>query len=598
MSPGPKADRSAPIPERVGRYEVLLPIASGGMATVYLARTAGAGGFERDVALKLTHAHLRENPEFAADLLEEAKLAVRIRHRNVVSVLDVGDDPLGLFLVMDYVHGDTLSHLRRQAELRSEAFPVGIGLKILIDALIGLHAAHELKDDKGRPLGLVHRDFSPQNILVGIDGIAQLTDFGIAKASTRLGHTLSGVVKGKTKYMSPEQARAQHTNRRADVWAAGIVAWEILAGCKLYPEGNEVGTLLKVATEAPPRLRTVNPSIAPAFEDAVADALTMDLAARCPTAAAFAQELRAACQAHCPLPDSIEVSEYVERMVGPKLAERERRAAEIISLRKKMGTLARSFEESISGINSDSNPIHMSRASQSSIPDVPPPPFALLAPAGPASSEPPVEAKTASPAAAGPEPERAVTDTTSVARAGTSVPVPRAPLVLKAVAGALVAIGVVTSGLVVWHWRSSSGPAATASSVPVTPGPSTELSTTPAASAAEVPSANPAPRDSSTVVETPGAVAVSANAPLRWLRVDDRLVQVGGGARDFDLLLESAERSKDCKLEAVSLDGRIATMKLAAGAREVVVQFPLVSGKGSSKTGRPPLATNPYSKSK
>src|SRR6185369_6600747 len=152
----------APRPQRDGRYDVLLPIASGGMATVYLARTTGLGGFERDVALKLTLSHLRESPEFARDLLEEAELAVRIRHANVVSVLDVGEDPAGLFLVMDYIEGDTLGGLVRRAIKAGSPIAPGVAIRILLDALAGLQAAHELADEEGHPLVLVHRDFSPQ----------------------------------------------------------------------------------------------------------------------------------------------------------------------------------------------------------------------------------------------------------------------------------------------------------------------------------------------------------------------------------------------------------------------------------------------------
>src|SRR5215472_6678239 len=162
----PSGPESAPqrLPDRIGRYEILLPLASGGMGTVYLARARGVGGFEREVAVKLLHAHLRDAPGSGLELIEEAKLAVRIRHPNVVPMLDVGDDPLGMFLVMDYIEGDTLSGLQRRAAAAGDALPIRISLRVLIDALAGLHAAHELKDEASNPLGLVHRDFSPQNI--------------------------------------------------------------------------------------------------------------------------------------------------------------------------------------------------------------------------------------------------------------------------------------------------------------------------------------------------------------------------------------------------------------------------------------------------
>ena len=318
-----------PAPSRVGRYEILSRIASGGMATVYLARARGALGFEREVALKLTHAHLRESPEFAAVLLEEAKLAVRIRHSNVVSILDVGEDPYGVFLVMEYVEGGTLLGLMKRAEAEGAPLPLGIGMRILLDALAGLHAAHELTGDDGAPLGVVHRDFSPHNVLVGKDGVAKLTDFGIAKAATSVGHTATGVVKGKAAYMAPEQARGHAVDRRCDVWAAGIVAWELIAGRRLYPKNEDgVPVLLKVVSEAPPRLRDVRADVPPDLDEAVASALTMDVSKRCASAQLFARQLAAAMAPWERVADGIEVGEHIVRVAGAQLAERRAKLAQ------------------------------------------------------------------------------------------------------------------------------------------------------------------------------------------------------------------------------------------------------------------------------
>jgi eukaryotic-like serine/threonine-protein kinase len=311
--------RPAPsFPERIGRYDLLLPIASGGMATVYLACVRGPMGFEAEVALKLTHPHLRESTEFAADLLEEAKLAVRIRHRNVAAVIDAGVDPLGVYLVMEYVEGDTLSGLNKA----SKPLPKKMAMRVLVDALAGLHAAHELLDEDGKLLGVVHRDFTPHNILVGTDGVARLTDFGIAKAATRLSHTRTGFVKGKIGYMSPEQARGSLVDRRCDVWAAGVIAWEVLAGKRLHAVEDDVAVLLKVATETPPRLRTVEPSIHPEIDEAVASALDRNMETRCPSALALSRRLGAACKEHGLLAETEEVAEWIRLMAGAKLAGR------------------------------------------------------------------------------------------------------------------------------------------------------------------------------------------------------------------------------------------------------------------------------------
>jgi eukaryotic-like serine/threonine-protein kinase len=288
------------------------------MATVYLACVRGPMGFEAEVALKLTHPHLRESTEFAADLLEEAKLAVRIRHQNVAAVIDAGVDPLGVYLVMEYVEGDTLSGLNKA----NKPLPKKMAMRVLVDALAGLHAAHELLDEDGKLLGVVHRDFTPHNILVGTDGVARLTDFGIAKAATRLSHTRTGFVKGKIGYMSPEQARGSLVDRRCDVWAAGVIAWEVLAGQRLHAVEDDVAVLLKVATETPPRLRTVEPSIPPEIEEAVASALDRNMETRCPSALAFSRRLGAACKVHGLLAETEEVAEWIRLMAGARLAAR------------------------------------------------------------------------------------------------------------------------------------------------------------------------------------------------------------------------------------------------------------------------------------
>jgi serine/threonine-protein kinase len=305
-------------PPRIGRYDLLLPIASGGMATVYLATTRGPMGFEAEVALKLTHPHLVESTEFSADLLEEAKLAVRIRHRNVAAVIDADVDPLGVYLVMEYVEGDTLSGLTKSTPL----MPKRMALRVLLDALAGLHAAHELQGEHGEKLNVVHRDFTPHNILVGTDGVARLTDFGVAKAASRLGHTRTGFIKGKIGYMSPEQAKGVPLDRRCDVWAAGVIAWELLAGRRLFTTEDDVATLLKVVTEEPPRLRTIDPSIHPDIDDAVASALDRNLETRCPSAQAFARRLGVACRPHVGLAEPEEVAEWIAFVVGPRLEAR------------------------------------------------------------------------------------------------------------------------------------------------------------------------------------------------------------------------------------------------------------------------------------
>lgn len=289
---------------------------------MYLARTRGVAGFEREVALKLVHAHLRADEESRMHLLEEARLAARIRHPNVVPVTEVDSDSCGVFLVMEYVEGEALSGLVRLLRDSNHRLPTRLIARIMNDALAGLHAAHELRDPQGQPVGLVHRDFSPQNILVGIEGVARLADFGVAKAASRTVRTKTGLVKGKVAYMSPEQARGHKVDRRCDVWAAGVVVWELVTGRKLYDHEDDVATLLSVVTEEPPRLGSVLQGVPASLDDAVAYALTSDVGSRCPSAETFRQMLESAWDECGGMASTTELGAFVRQTVGQRLAER------------------------------------------------------------------------------------------------------------------------------------------------------------------------------------------------------------------------------------------------------------------------------------
>jgi serine/threonine-protein kinase len=289
---------------------------------VYLARTRGVAGFEREVALKLVHAHLRADEESRMHLLEEARLAARIRHPNVVPVTEVDADSIGVFLVMEYVEGEALSGLVRLLRDQNHRLPPRLIARIMNDSLAGLHAAHELRDPQGNFIGLVHRDFSPQNILVGIEGVARLADFGVAKAASRTVRTKTGLVKGKVAYMSPEQARGHKVDRRCDVWAAGVVVWELITGRKLYDHEDDVATLLSVVTEEPPRLASVMQGVPPALDEAVAYALCSDVNNRCPSAEAFRCLLESAWDECGGMASTPELGAFVRQTVGHKLAER------------------------------------------------------------------------------------------------------------------------------------------------------------------------------------------------------------------------------------------------------------------------------------
>jgi serine/threonine-protein kinase len=354
----PASVKQAPFPERVGRYELVLPIGTGGMATVYLAHaesatpqsTTGApdaapdgrAGTERKVALKLVHAHLRADEESKLHLLEEAKLAALIRHPNVIRVLEVDEDPVGVFLVMEYIEGETLSGLARLAKAAGRPMSRRLMARVLNDALLGLHAAHELKDLEGKPLNLVHRDFSPQNILVSVHGQTRLGDFGVAKAADRAVRTKTGLTKGKIAYMSPEQARGHAVDRRCDVWAAGVVAWELLAGERIHKSEDDVATLLSIVTEKPPRLRSVLKDVEPELDDAIAWALEPKLERRCPTAEEFRSTLEGIWNAHDGIADALELGRFVREVSRDALEERKRQADAVLSARRAADSRRRS----------------------------------------------------------------------------------------------------------------------------------------------------------------------------------------------------------------------------------------------------------------
>ncbi len=229
--------------------------------------------------------------------LDEARLAARIRHPNVVSTIDVDRSPDGLFLVMELVEGHALHSILRHLAMQRQSMPMEVALRIIIDLLEGLHAAHELKDAEGNALNLVHRDVSPQNVLVGDNGVSRITDFGVALASSRLSTTRGAGIKGKIAYLSPEQVTGQGVDRRSDIFAAGIVLWELLTTRRLFRGDNEGQTvaMLLAGPKKPPQ--EVVPSIPGGVGAACMKALEKDPAERFPTAIAMADALERAAQA-------------------------------------------------------------------------------------------------------------------------------------------------------------------------------------------------------------------------------------------------------------------------------------------------------------
>jgi len=309
--------------ERLDRFELVAELAAGGMATVYLARFVGVAGFKRFVAIKRLHPHLAKEQDFIQMFLDEARLAARLHHPNVVPILEIGIQNEQHYLVMEYIEGDTVGHLMARAVNVQKKIPVPVVIRIMLDTLTGLHAAHELRDDDGSPLEIVHRDVSPQNILVGVDGVARITDFGVAKAQARLANaTQGGQLKGKLAYMSPEQVRGNMTvDRRADVFAAGIVTWELLTAQRLFKAEGEAETLFKVVAAEVPPIRNFEPGVPPEVEVVVRRALAAHPADRFESTADFAEALEQAARTYNLVATVRQTAAFVNEMIGLDISQ-------------------------------------------------------------------------------------------------------------------------------------------------------------------------------------------------------------------------------------------------------------------------------------
>ena len=240
--------------ETFGRYELLRKLATGGMGQVFLARQKGPVGFQKLVVVKRLLPHLSEDSDFIKMFLDEARIAGNLNHPNIAQIYDLGDVDGVLFIAMEYVQGDSISQVNARANhLRKGGVPLGLKCRIIADAAAGLDHAHQARSPSGRKLGLIHRDVSPQNVLVGFNGNVKLIDFGVAKVSVKLSQTIVGTIKGKHAYMSPEQARGEELDARSDVFGLGVVFYELLTSQRLFKRDSDMATLKAVVgTRVPP----------------------------------------------------------------------------------------------------------------------------------------------------------------------------------------------------------------------------------------------------------------------------------------------------------------------------------------------------------
>jgi serine/threonine-protein kinase len=309
--------------EHVDRYEVLTELSHGGMAALYVGRRTSVGGFDKLVALKLLLPHLSTDRRFVEMFLDEARIASAIQHPNVVHVYDVGEHGALPFMVMELLRGQPLSKLISKARSEEQTLPLSLLVGILADASEGLHAAHETRSAEGEALKVVHRDVSPHNIHVGYDGQVKVIDFGIAAARGRLQQTHSGELKGKFRYLAPEQmTRDRAPDRRTDVWALGVTAWELLAGRRLFGDEDENKTLWNVMHMPVEDLRAHAPEVSEELASTVMACLDRDPAGRPGNCKQLARAFREA--AHTG-DDQAERARFVSELFAAERAAEEER---------------------------------------------------------------------------------------------------------------------------------------------------------------------------------------------------------------------------------------------------------------------------------
>ncbi|WP_437338913.1 serine/threonine protein kinase [Sorangium sp. So ce394] len=318
--------------DTLGRYEILMPVARGGMAAVWAARLVGSRGFQKIVAIKTMLPEIGNDPAFEAMFLDEARLASRIRHPHAVEIVELGDENGVLYIVMEWVDGDTISTLNKQVR-STGGVPLPILLRIASSICAGLHAAHELRDDEGKLVDLVHRDISPQNVMVSYDGIVKIVDFGVAKATGRLHETrVVGQLKGKIPYLSPEQLTSGKVDRRSDIFSLGVLLYTTLSGYHPFRGRSDAKTMENILRFAPVPLRELVPDVPFDLAVAIERALAKDPADRWNDCASFQRTLdQIAIAIGTPVTDG-DVGRFVRETLGDIVAERRKKLATAIQL--------------------------------------------------------------------------------------------------------------------------------------------------------------------------------------------------------------------------------------------------------------------------
>ena len=310
------------------RYKVLEKIASGGMAEVFRAESAGLEGFKKIVAIKRVLPHLSEKKQFIGMFLDEARLSAHLSHSNVAQVFDIGVGDNTYFIVMEYVDGADLKAIIERHKKINQLVPTEEACLICVRICEGLAYAHELTDSAGRRIGIVHRDMSPPNVLITRHGEVKIVDFGLAKANSQLEKSEPGIIKGKFSYLSPEAALGQPVDARTDIFAVGILLWEMLAGRRLFMGETDLETVRQVQSARVPPIRQFNPNVTPELEAVLARALAQDPNDRYPTARDLGQDLNQM-MFHLGRPvSSFDIAQLVFPVVQDREVEKERKRYE------------------------------------------------------------------------------------------------------------------------------------------------------------------------------------------------------------------------------------------------------------------------------
>jgi serine/threonine-protein kinase len=316
---------------RLGKYYLLALIGHGGMGEIFLAKRAGPAGFEKLLVIKRILPNLARNPEFVEMFLDEARVAARLNHPNVVQVYEVAKDGPHYYMAMEYVDGQSLSKLVRES-IRGNRFPQPeFFARILSYTLEGLHHAHTLSDHSGNHLGIVHRDVSPQNIMITYDGGVKLLDFGIAKARTRIVQTQTGAIKGKYSYMSPEQCWGRPLDARSDVFAAGIILFEVCTGRRLFKTDSDLATMKKITEEPIPEPRAINPHLPPPLEAVIRKALEKDPDRRYESAEAMRNDLEEFLAGRTTRLGSFEIGRFMRELFSEQIAQHKKQIQEVLA---------------------------------------------------------------------------------------------------------------------------------------------------------------------------------------------------------------------------------------------------------------------------